>query len=79
MKHTVTGTLLKTWWRMSKTQNRYGLHLKRASNNPLHFGHFRDAYLADFRQEPTESMADLDIHIKQTVKGCQWKKEHEEE
>ena len=29
------------------------------------FWHFRDAYLADFRQEPSETMADLDIHIKQ--------------
>ena len=43
------------------------------------FWHFRDAYLADFRQDPTESMADLDLHIKQTVRGCQWKKETEEE
>ena len=37
------------------------------------FWHFRDAYLADFRQELSETTADLDIHIKQTVKGCQWK------
>ena len=43
------------------------------------FWHFRDAYLADFRQDPTESMADLDLHIKQTIRGCQWKKETEEE
>ena len=43
------------------------------------FWHFRDTYLADFRQEPSETMANLDIHIKQMVKGCQWKKEHEEE
>ena len=37
------------------------------------FWHFRDAYLADFRQDPTESTADLDFCIKQTVRGCQWK------
>ena len=43
------------------------------------FWHFRDAYLADFRQDPTESTADLDLRIKQTVRGCQWKKETEEE
>ena len=43
------------------------------------FWHFRDAYLADFRQDPSESMADLDLCIKQTVRGCQWKKESEEE
>ena len=43
------------------------------------FWHFRDAYLADFRQDPLETTADLDLHIKQTVRGCQWKKESEEE
>ena len=41
--------------------------------------HFRDAYLVDFRQDPTESTADLDLCIKQTVRGCQWKKDTEEE
>ena len=35
------------------------------------FWHFRDAYLADFRQDESETMADLDLHIKQTVRGCQ--------
>ena len=43
------------------------------------FWHFRDAYLADFRQDKSETMADLDLHIKQTVRGYQWKKESEEE
>ena len=43
------------------------------------FWHFRDTYLANFRQDPTETMADLDLCIKQTVRGCQWKKEAEEE
>ena len=43
------------------------------------FWHFRDAFLAVFRQDPTESTADLDLCIKQTVRGCQWKKESEEE
>ena len=42
------------------------------------FWHFRDAYLADFRQDESETMADLDLHIKQTVRGCQWQKESEE-
>ena len=42
------------------------------------FWHFRDAYLADFRQEPSETTADLDLCIKQVVRGCQWEKEHEE-
>ena len=43
------------------------------------FWHFRDAYLADFRQDKSEITADLNLCIKQTVTGCQWKKETEEE
>ena len=43
------------------------------------FWHFRDTYLADFRQYESETTADLDLRIKQTVRGCQWKKESEEE
>ena len=43
------------------------------------FWHFRDTYLADFRQDESETTADLDLRIKQTVKGCQWEREHEEE
>ena len=43
------------------------------------FWHFRDAYLADFRQDESETTADLDLCIKQTVRGHQWKKETEEE
>ena len=42
------------------------------------FWHFRDAYLGDFRQEESETTADLDLCIKQTVRGCQWKKDSEE-
>ena len=43
------------------------------------FWHFRDAYLTDFRQDESETTADLDLPIKQTVRGCQWKKDSEEE
>ena len=43
------------------------------------FWHFRDTYLADFRQDESETMADPDLHIKQTVRGCQWQEESEEE
>ena len=43
------------------------------------FWHFRDTYLADFRQDESQTMADLDLRIKQTVRGCQWKKGTEEE
>ena len=52
---------------------------KKSFEQSTSFWHFRDAYLADFRQDPTESTANLDFHIKQTVRGCQWKKETEEE
>ena len=43
------------------------------------FWHFRDTYLADFRQDESETTANLDLRIKQTVRGCQWQKESEEE
>ena len=43
------------------------------------FWHFRDAYLADFRQDESETKADLDLRIKQTVRGYQWEREHKEE
>ena len=43
------------------------------------FWQFRDTYLADFRQDESETTADLDLCIKQTVRGCQWQKESEEE
>ena len=43
------------------------------------FWHFRDAYLGDFRQDPMESTAYLDLCIKQTVRGCQWLKTTGEE
>ena len=53
--------------------------LEKSFEQSTSFWHFRDAYLADFRQDESETMADLDLHIKQTVRGCQWKKETEEE
>ena len=53
--------------------------LRRASNNQLHFGISETRYLGDFRQDESETTADLDLRIKQTVKGCQWQKESEEE
>ena len=51
---------------------------KKSFEQSTSFWHFRDAYLADFRQDPTESTADLDLCIKQTVRECQWKKQTEE-
>ena len=34
--------------------------------------HFIDQYLSDFRQEPDETTADLDLRIKELVKGCKF-------
>ena len=52
---------------------------KKSFEQSTSFWHFRDTYLADFRQEESETTADLDLRIKQTVRVCQWQKEHEEE
>ena len=52
---------------------------KKSFKQSTSFWHFRDTYLADFRQEPSEMTADLDLCIKQVVRGCQWQKEYEEE
>ena len=52
---------------------------KKSFEQSTSFWHFRDTYLADFRQDESETMADLDLCTKQTVRGCQWKKETEEE
>ena len=52
---------------------------KKSFEQSTSFWHFRDAYLADFRQDESETTADLDLCIKQTVRGCQWKKDSEEE
>ena len=52
---------------------------KKSFEQSTSFWHFRDTYLADFRQDPSETMIDLDLCIKQTVRGSQWKKESEEE
>ena len=41
-------------------------------NNQLHFG------ISEMLRDPTDSTADLDLCIKQTVSGCQWKKDTEE-
>ena len=45
--------------------------LEKSFEQSTSFWHFRDAYLADFRQDESETTADLDLHIKQTVRGCQ--------
>ena len=43
---------------------------KKSFEQSTSFWHFRDTYLADFRQDESETMADLDLCIKQTVRGA---------
>ena len=52
---------------------------KKSFKQSTSFWHFRDTYLGDFRQDPMESTADLDLCIKQAVRGCQWLKTTDEE
>ena len=40
--------------------------------------HYIDQYLSDFRQEPDETTADLDLHIRELVKGCKFPDEQVE-
>ena len=42
---------------------------KKSFKQSTSFWPFRDTYLADFRQDESETTADLDLHIKQTVNG----------
>ena len=78
MKHTTAGTLLKTQLRTKKVDQVWDA-FEKSFEQSTSFWHFRDTYLADFRQDKSETTADLDLCIKQTVRGCQWKKEFEEE
>ena len=44
--------------------------VKKSFEQSTSFWHFRDAYLADFRQDKSETTADLDLRIKQTVRDA---------
>ena len=48
--------------------------LEKSFEQSTSFWHFRDAYLADFRQHKSETTADLDLRIKQTVRGANGKR-----
>ena len=77
-KHTTAGTLEDTV-KDRKVVKQVWDAFEKSFEQSTSFWHFRDAYLADFRQDESETTADLDLCIKQTVRGCQWKKETEEE
>ena len=79
MKHITTGTLLKTTVEDREKVDQVWDAFEKSFEQSTLFWHFRDTYLSDFRQDQLETMADLDLRIKQTVRGCQWKKETEEE
>ena len=79
MKHTTAGTLLKRQSRTRKKVDQVWDAFEKRFKQSTSFWHFRDAYLADFRQDESETTADLDLRIKQTIRGCQWKKETKEE
>ena len=53
--------------------------LKQNFEQSTSYWYFSDVYLADFRKEVGESTADLDLCIRETVWGCKFKKEDEEE
>ena len=78
MKHTTAGTLEEMVDDPKKVDQVWDA-FEKSFEQSTSFWHFRDTYLADFRQDPLETTADLDLRIKQTVRGCQWKKESEEE
>ena len=73
-KHTTAGTLEDR-----KKVDQVWDAFEKSFEQSTSFWNFRDTYLADFRQDESETMADLDLHIKHTVRGCQWKKETGEE
>ena len=51
--------------------------MRKASNNQLHFGISEMLIWHTSDKTNVRTMADLDLCIKQTVRGCQWKKETE--
>ena len=78
-KHTTAGDTLEETVTDRKQVEQVWNAFEKSFEQSTSFWHFRDTYLADFRQDKLETMADLDLRIKQTVRGCQWKKETEEE
>ena len=70
---------MKTQYRTVRRWNKVWLAFEKSFEQSTSFWHFRDIYLGDFRQDESETTADLDLRIKQTVKGCQWQRESEEE
>ena len=49
-----------------------GTTLRESFEQTASHWHFIDQYLSDFGQEPDESTADLDLRIRELVKGCKF-------
>ena len=47
-------------------------YFERSFEQTASYWHYRDQYLSDFRQEPDETTADLDLRIRELVKGCKF-------
>ena len=79
MRHTTAGTLFEETVQNKEDIEQVWQAFEKSFEQSSSFWHFRDAYLADVRQEASETTANLDLRIKQIVKGCQWAKETEEQ
>ena len=53
-------------------------YFKKSFEQTASHWHYIDQYLSDFRQEPDESTADLDLCIRELVKGCKFPQEQVE-
>ena len=60
MKHTTTGTTLEDTVKDRKVVQQVWDAFEKSFEQSTSFWHFRDAYLADFRQDESETTADLD-------------------
>ena len=47
-------------------------YFKKSFEQTASHWHYIDQYLSDFRQEPDETTADLDLRIRELVKGCKF-------
>ena len=56
----------------AKDINAFWDYFERSFEQTASHWHYIDQYLSDFRQEPEETTADLDLHICELIKGCQF-------
>ena len=56
----------------AKDINAFWDYFERSFEQTASHWHYRDQYLSDFRQEPDETTADLDLRIRELVKGCKF-------